>query len=358
MKIFQRYFLKEFLASFLLGLGVFTLLLSLGNFLPFLRLILGKGRGGWSILSALYHVLLLSLPYSLPMGLLVGVISTWGRFQSEGEFTALKTAGINEFTATSPLLFSPLLLSSLALLLFLEVSPRSGYLLKTLSHRMEKSKIIAEKVFLDNLQDYLLYVEKVKDHRLKNIILYYAPEKSTTSQRRRRILFAQKGEFVINREKKTLLLNLFQGSIEETREGKPEIIYRANFQRYGMEIPIKKLSTSPHKKLMDMTWKELKKECERLREKGWKPLPIKVEQQKRLSLSFVSFLFLLTGIIWGRKTQEKGRWKNLGLSIPIIIGYYLLFSLGEALALKGFSPYWVWIPYMVGIPLSFFYLIK
>src|SRR5688500_869097 len=115
MRTLRLYVLRLYLVPWLLGFGVVAYLLQLGFLVDIMALLIGRGLPP----RAVGELFLLSLGWmvalSVPSGVLVATLMTFGRMAQHQEIVALKASGINVFRVS----MAPL---TLAFVLFLGLS--------------------------------------------------------------------------------------------------------------------------------------------------------------------------------------------------------------------------------------------
>ncbi|MCD6521957.1 LptF/LptG family permease [Candidatus Calescamantes bacterium] len=338
MKLFYKYYLKIFLSPFLVGLTFFFALFLAGSAIPFLRFGLKGEKGIFYTLRFLGLVLLQALPYVLPAGFLTGVLGALGKGRREGSIKASECSGIENFRIFLPYFFLSILLSFVSFFLFAYSLPYGSYEFKKITG---KKSLISEGAFLNEFKDYFLSIKKVRGNTMEGITLIKYKEGKPS-----RIISSPYGKYQLNIRKNILLLDLFHGWIDQFDQETGESI-RGKFSRYTVELHFKKKIKAPRKSPYDLTWKELEKKIQELKEKGVDAGIYLVEKKKRISLSFVPLLFLFIGYPLGKKWGGKGKWHTIGLSFPILILIYLLFALCEAVSLKGGNPSLLFLPYIL-----------
>lgn len=128
MKLIQRHLLRELAAHLLLTLAVLASVF----FVISLALVMSSSRGeGVPFLVLLRHTglnIVANLHLLLPLATLTATLFTYGRFRAEGEYTAVRVAGVRPWHVLTPALalgaFTALLLAGLQS----EVMPRAQHL--------------------------------------------------------------------------------------------------------------------------------------------------------------------------------------------------------------------------------------
>lgn len=340
MKTLYRNLLKGFLPSFFLGWGIFFFLFVIGNIFPFLRILGKEGVKVALLYGIVVLIFLISFPYALSCGFLVGIMGIMGKAKREGAFLSLETSGIRKGNVLLPFLPLAFFLSILLLFFSLYIVPMANYRLKTLTY--SKGKLLLEEgVFLDNFKGHVVFIRKIRGKKIWGVTLYKIREKDGKTLR---VISAREGEYFIDVPKKEMRLILYKGWIDEFNP-KTGASLRGRFNKYSIGLSINKLSVAPSKSLPDLSIAELARKLEKAR--GLELRILKAERERRFSLSFLPFLFCFWGYWVGVKWAERGRWQALGLSLPVIIGIYLAFLLGEAAFMNGLPRIFLWLPYML-----------
>jgi len=127
VRILDRHVLKETAIASSAATGAFIFVMVASNILGQVAGAIASGRvSGWEGLELVVLLFPGVLPYALPLGLLTGVLITFGRLSSQHELTAMKASGLSLSRIARPALW---LAGSLALLsawLNLEVAPFSN----------------------------------------------------------------------------------------------------------------------------------------------------------------------------------------------------------------------------------------
>ena len=186
--------------------------------------------------------------------------------------------------------------------------------------------LIEPGVFLENFNNYILYVSDMDGNKLKNIFIYEIDEKHETSK----VTFAKRAEFIT--EGDTLKLKLEEGFRDETNPKNKKELYRLNFKIFFLDIPIKdKKAVKIDKKPSDMRLTELREKIDHFENMGIDPTDLLSEFHQRISFSFSIITFIILG--FGVSLVVKHREKSINFGIAFLIAgcYYLLFILGETL---------------------------
>ncbi len=348
MKILDRYIFKEMTSTFLVGIGAFTITLLLGKIIRLTEMIVNKGVGFWIILRLFLLMFPSFLIITIPMATLLATLSTFGRMASDKEVVALKTGGVSLYR----LLYAPALFATLAcvvnLYLSIQVLPWGNHNFKSLLVQVARTQAglgLREGVFNSELEGFIIYIRNLKGEGriLEGILLADSREKENF-----KVIVARRGELIIDPEGVKTILRLSDGSIHFTFPKNPENYRELSFAQYELNLDLNRFMDDPlERKKMDreMTLSELLAKMGG--EKAAKLHPhYFTEFHKKFAIPFAAIVFTLIGAPLGVRVKRSGKISGFSLSIALVLVYYLLFSLGEALGNKGkLSPFLaVWLP--------------
>ncbi len=358
MKTLRLYIIKEFVPSFLLGFFIFTFVLFVSNFFPLARIFFDKRIGLETTWKLLFYIICLILPYSISMGFLLGSINCFNRLCQDGEVVGLESCGLAPSVVISPLLGLSLLVSLFCLYLHSEVSPAANLGIKTIQEEFKIENIVStveEKVLMDNFKNYKIYIDKIKGKKIKGITVFELKDKGTPS-----VIIAKEGEIITSKEDKKQSLKLLEGTIDQTDAENPIGFTKAHFETYYIELEPIRGAKEVNKKPWDMNIGELQESIRYFNGQKIVPYPLLTEMHKRFSLAFSPIFFLLTGYILGIKIKSKNRIKGFGLSLPVIILYYVVLLFAQMIAQEGlFYPFiLMWLPNILLVGFCMPYLLR
>ena len=166
MRIVDRYILREMLSSLALGLLLFTLVLFAGRLLKLMELIVTRGVPAGMVLTLLLYLLPSFLVITVPMALLLGTLSAYGRLAADNEVLALRTAGWSLYRLIVPALLLGMAAAAVGAYLSLVALPWGTQGFRDLLFRLSRTKAtlaLTEGLFSAELNGLILYVQEVDD---------------------------------------------------------------------------------------------------------------------------------------------------------------------------------------------------
>ena len=362
----HKYLITQVLASLLLTVAVFTLVLLLGNVLKeILSLLMMAGHTQWGVvLQAVILLIPFVCVFALPMGLLTSTLLVFGRFSADQELTAARASGISLISLVMPVLLLSLACCALSAWFSMDLGPRSRvkYLdLRTvLMSDLSNVQFIPEDHIINNIStNFALFTEKSDHGNLQNVKIWFLQNNSTVR--------APRGQVQIDTTNNQLILTLFdvRDSIRLTN-GQNSVFLSSHLQ-YNIPLNLGALKSQSSKpSISNMTFGQLRDELTNLEQqaqivstnqpdvlpKKAQDLPedvverVRVEMQRQIAFSFAPFGFALIGIPLGIRVHRRETNIGVAIALVLVLAYYSFIVLGEELALRPeFYPHLiVWVP--------------
>ncbi|HHV55025.1 MAG TPA: YjgP/YjgQ family permease [Firmicutes bacterium] len=340
MRILYRYVLSEFVGPFFFGLLAFTTIFVAGDLLTLVRTAVTAGAS----LRAVAEVSALRLPqtlvYTLPMGILFGVLLAVGRLTSHFELVAIRSAGISQIQLLLPLIVIGSLASALAFWVNETVAPAAN---------LRAARIFQEEVARRPLAPVR---ENVTLSRYEHGRLLW-------------LLWAARYDPQAERLTDVTIVTMKDGSPAQTVHAR-ELEWRetkwllrdGTLYRYGPEGQVMTLSFQGGSQLVDlgvapqeiaaeqkrpeeMSASELAARIRILSSQGVsipRELRVRLHQKYALALASLVFALLAVGLGGRGAVRRGGATTGFGLSIVLIFLYYILTALGGPLAETGELP--------------------
>jgi len=242
MRILTRYILREVTAHALIGVAIFTFVLFTRDLGRILELVVRASAPLPSVAEIFFLTIPLALTYTLPMGVLVGILLGLSRLAADSEITAMRASGMGVWSFLRVLSIFVLGAWLLALGNGLYVAPRSQAALGRLEDRLKGSQVSFEvqpRVFYEGFPKIVLYVQDVKSAQgaavWKGVFMADLSDAANP-----KITLAKEG-IVVNEGPDRLHLHLVDGSAHETDPQQADHYQISTFQQ--TDIPIELPST-------------------------------------------------------------------------------------------------------------------
>jgi len=338
MRILRNYILKEMAGPLITSLCVFTFVLLIGNMFKLADLLVNKGVAVQDVLKLFLYFIPYILSYTIPMAILTATMLCFGRLASDNEITAMRASGVSLYKIGLPVLVTAFILSLGSVYLNDRILPLSHFA----SYRLVKqvgiknpTAYLEPGTFIKNFKGYIVFIHSIDKNKLKNVRIYQLRDNEPT-----RTIIAKTGELITYPDQNMVKLKLMDGTADEPNPSDPSLFYKLSFKTYYMTLDLASDFTKGkiEKKPKDMTIRELKDEIAKFKLSNVDTTPLLVEIHRKLAMAFSSFVFVLVGLPLAINTRRREKSVGFGMSLIILIIYYLLFIGGQAISLKNLLP--------------------
>lgn len=334
-----RYLIKELLPPFLLGLMGFTFILLTGRILQLTELFVNKGVPLGYILRLLYFLLPSFLVLTIPMATLLSVLLAFNRLSSDNEITALKASGVSLYQMIPPVLGFAFATYAATTFLSLYSVPRANEGSRALLYEVASKKAnagVREKVFNDDFEGLVLYVEEIKPRTLLWEKVFISDSRNPGEVL---TIIAREGEVLSDPGRLAITLRLKHGSIHKLGK-EPDAYQKVDFSTYDLRLHLKtglKEKRTEEKHPADMTLAELGRAIRALEAKGSQAKVQWVKVHEKFSIPFACLVFGLIGVPLGVQSRgaRGGKFQGFAWAIGVLLVYYLLTNAGTSLAERG-----------------------
>jgi LPS export ABC transporter permease LptG/LPS export ABC transporter permease LptF len=164
MRILSRTIFLEVLASASLGTLLFTFVLFLRTIERLSVLLVRTSAPPATVAKLLLYALPATIPFALPLGVLVGTLIALSRMSSDSEITAMRAAGISSVTVARPILLFAFLALVTTAMASLWLTPLSLHLESNIARNLAASQLtgdIESRIFNEQFPNTVLYVGDV-----------------------------------------------------------------------------------------------------------------------------------------------------------------------------------------------------
>lgn len=362
INLLHRYIFKELLISIGISFFFFLFVLLMGETIRDLSELLTSGKLGFKLFLQLMALLIPHLAiYAIPFAVLSGILIGFGRMCADEEITAMKASGFSLYQIASSVFLIAFLGMIISAAFSLYYGPKSTLTYRSLiaqSLADNPMGFIQEKKFVKDFPGYVIYVNDRKGKELNDFWVWELNEADEVEL----FVRAERGELDYNVNKRALLLNLENGSIEgrttldtsSISASSPKILY---FQSLPIVLSLdalfENLSTGPIR-YKDMTLGQLMDERESLKEKEVQADGRMSEERKHLQLyihenlsqAYSVFALSLVAIPLAIRVGRKESLINVLIALLIALLYHLLtVSMSWFDGVEGIrSDLLIWIP--------------
>jgi LPS export ABC transporter permease LptF/LPS export ABC transporter permease LptG len=339
MRILTRYILREVLSYALLGGVVFTFILFTTRLGAILEIFVRGSATLADVARLIAYFLPEALVVTIPMSVLVGILLGLSRLASDSEITAMRAAGIGalSFVRMISLVALGALLLGLGNSLYL--LPHSASALLRLEDKLKYAQAsfsVEPRVFDEDFKNIVLYVQDVRPGT-GAALWQHVFIADLTQPANPRITTADQA-LVTTEGPGDLHLLLKNGSEHEISETQPDDYNVETFATADLPMQagaqddthISRLNT--HVEALSLS--ELRKNIATSKDKKTVRQDT-IELNKRFSYPCACLVLMLVGVPLGLSSKRGGKSTGFVLTILLVFGYYLLSSIGVALASQG-----------------------
>lgn len=337
MRILTRYILREVAAHALIGCALFTFILFTRDLARILELVVRNSAPVPSVAEIFFFTVPVALTYTIPMGVLVGILIGLSRLSADSEITAMRASGIGVWTMLRICSIFVLIAWALALVNSVYIAPESQAALARLQNKLKASQIsfeIQPRVFYENFSPRVLYIQDIRSSRgaaLWKGIFIADMTNPTTPQ----ITLAAQGVLVAESPSQ-LHLHLTDGSMHEMDPKVADEYRISTFDQTDIPIPVpagNKQSEDEPAPISQISTFQLRPVARTINKFGgwW----YYVEFHRRFALPTACIVLALVGIPLGLSSKKGGKSFGFVVTILLVFAYYLLSLIGVSLARQG-----------------------
>jgi len=335
VRIFTRYVLKEVLWHGLIGASVFTFVIFMRLVTRILELVVRNSAPVPSVAQLFFLTLPTAFKFTIPTGVLVGILIALSRMAADSEITAMRASGVSVRTFLKIIAIFGFAAWLLALGNTVFIEPLSAAALARLEKSMASAQISFEvqpRVFYEDFKDRVLYVEDVSTASgaavWKNVFL------ADISNPDAPVITIAK-QATVTSDANMIHLHLVNGENHESNALMPGQYNIYTFQETDMAISLPPVATPPRDAvpLAQLGTRELLKLARQASPEIARAY--RIEFHRRLALPTACLVLVLIGIPLGLSAKKGGRGAGFVLTIVLVFIYYFLSIIGVAMARGG-----------------------
>jgi lipopolysaccharide export system permease protein len=339
VRILDRYVFRQVFITCLGAVGFFTFILLTAKVLRELLTFMLTGQ--LTILTAIPLVGLLIpfvIVYTLPMGLLCGILLVLGRLSAESETIAMRAAGQSLTRICRPIYALAIVatIGAVAINLYympLAITKQREQLAQVV--RGDPLKMIVPKTFVRDFRNAIVYVNEKKGDELRDVWIWELDR----DQRVTRFLRAESGRLDLDEANNQLVVTLHNVAGENRSAKDPEDFTSPPQQLFfestshGLSLDYLFGQQTFRRKIDWLTWHELRSEEARLEkpvanlndtERLKELVKVRFSMQEKLSTAFSVISFALIAVPLGITVSRRETSANLGVALALALAYYFL----------------------------------
>jgi LPS export ABC transporter permease LptF/LPS export ABC transporter permease LptG len=331
MRILDRYIAREVARHALLGLAIFTFVFFVPQLVRLMELFVRHTGSAWNVLVLFLWAFPGVLTFTLPTGVLVGILIGLGRMSADSELIALNALGIGRRRILIPvaLLAATGVLLTAAMTLWL--GPRALRAFRETESSLAASQAsfqVQPRVFDERFPKLVLYVNDVEagGTRWRGVFLAEVGAENGS-----RLTLAESAIVVADRAHGKLDFHLRGGSTHEFSRRDPDRYSVTSFGESDWPIEIAGLPASETRQpaIQERPLRQL------LAQQGPRWREARVEIHRRFAFPAACLVFAFLAVPLGARPRRGGRAAGFLIAVLLIAAYYLLFILGAGLARQG-----------------------
>jgi LPS export ABC transporter permease LptG/LPS export ABC transporter permease LptF len=333
-KILDRYIVREILLPFLIWLVILTFMLLMPPILDQGEKLIEKGFE-WSIVVRVLSLLVpQALSVTIPMALLLAILIGLGRLSADREFVALQACGVSVFRVLRSIALLALVSCALTAYVIIAAVPNANQAFRELAFSVLASHAesdVKPRVFFEGFPNRVLYVrDLLPGGGWRDVFLADGMHADQIT-----VYLARQGRLLLNRDQRTAELLLDQGTRHTTFLNRPDDYEGSAFDHLVLSVDAN--SVFPEAKSIlkgdnEKTIAELRATIAE-NEKFGRPTSRQFFTiQQKFAIPGACLVLALIGVALGVSNSKDGKLAGFVLGIAVIIGYYLLLWMSQALA--------------------------
>src|SRR3989449_5729044 len=320
IRLLDRYVWRQLGELFTFGVGIFTLLLLVNHLFLVARIVLEQGAALSDALQLLIYRLPYFLAFSFPMAMLLASLLAIGRLSDGQEITAMRTSGISLARIAFSVTAAGILVSAMTLALNEGVVPyaEDRYQQVLITGLRERAAFEQRDVLFRDVQED---VESV----------YFVRRFRRDQERMEGVVVNQFERGVLNRVIEAGGAQCTGGAWEfrdgtmYVFTGETTVVTQFSRLRVGLQRTPEQIAV-PQRDPSEMSIRELRAYAGILRRSGESATRYLVQIHFKMAVPFSAALFALLAVPVGLRPHRSGTSIGLGLTILVLIGYYIISS--------------------------------
>lgn len=351
LRTLDRYIIRETLAPFGLTLLILTFLLQIPTIMDVAEKLIAKGVTLPIIGRILLTLLPSSLALTIPISLLVGLLIALGRLSADREAVAMQACGVSLYRILRPIALLALVGTAVTAWIMIEAMPHANQTFRDITFRIIQAKAesdVRPRVFFEEFPNLVLYVRDVPPNTRgwKGVFLA-----DTRNPGETQLLTADRGHFVLEPAQRRVDLILEDGILHRSKADTPAQYELQQFE--SLTVQLDPETVFPRQGLTpgdnELSIPQLRTKARELREQGMSPHGPIMAIQRKYTIPVACLVFGLIALVLGVTHRKDGKNAGFVIGIAVVLVYYVLMYLGEAMAKGQKVPpeFALWIPNVV-----------
>jgi len=339
MRIIDRYIFREVLSHALLGLGIFTFVIFVPQLVQIMNVVARHSGDARQIALLFLSAFPRVLTFSVPIGVLVGVLIGLGRMSADSELIAMNAAGMGVKRILVPVGALALLAAGITLCMTVWLGPVSIRTLRSLEERLRSTQVSFEvqpRIFNEQFPHLVLYVQDIPAAAMNWHGVFLAESDGGDVSR---LTLAEDAIVVADRNQGKLQLYLRNGSVHEAQTQSQEHYGLSVFGERDLALAVGGNGTTQAPGLINSE-RPLR---QLLADKGPRATESRVEFHRRFAFPAACLVFALVALPVGSRPRRGGRAAGFVLAVALVCAYYVVFVFCAELARDGSLPTWLGI---------------
>lgn len=369
--IMDRYITTELIPPFLFGVGAFASVgVAIGSLFDLMRKVTEAGLP----LAIALKVFLLQIPYfisyAFPMAVLLAALITYSRLASDSELIALRSCGLSIYRLVLPAIILSFVVTGITFVFNEQIVPAANYeaaltldrALKKKAPSFQQSNIVYPEYRTVSQPDgsqtdvltRIFYADQFDGQQMKGLTILDLSRAGLNQ-----IIVANAA--VWNSVQSTW--DFFNGTIYIVA---PDSSYReiVRFEHQQLHLPqaplelVEQQSRDYNQMNISQSLAQLK--ILRISGNEQKIRKLLIRIQQKIAIPFACVVFCLVGAVLGTRPQRTSKATGFGVSVLVILAYYVLMTVGDALGLSGILLPWMaaWLPNVFGFSAGGWLLVR
>ena len=239
MRLIDRYICRQIFSHTLLGLGIFSFVFFVPQLVRLMDLVV-RHPASWSTIGILFLSTFPGiLSFTLPIGVLVGVLIALGRLSADSELIAMSALGMGRRRLLVPVGILAVGATLVTFVMTLWLGPLSVRTFRNIENQLragQASNQVAPRVFDERFPRMVLYINDIDSAstRWKGVFLAGTDSKDVS-----RLTLAEEAIVIADRKEGKLELHLRNGSVHEFSPGDPGRYSLSAFGQRDLPVDLK-----------------------------------------------------------------------------------------------------------------------